>query len=75
MISSHPWAQVRADFTRHHQMKLLLGAGMYYVGQIAARASPTNDIINDAYVNVTHMRARFPRSLPARVHPRPQLRA
>jgi len=42
---------------------------MAYVGQIASRGTQANDIINDAYVNFTHMREWFPRSLPGRFQP------
>ena len=62
--------EVRGDGSRRAEMELLLAAGMSYAGQIASRGTIANDIINDAYVNFTHMQQRFPRSLPGGVRAR-----
>mmetsp|Transcript_472 Transcript_472/g.1526 ORF Transcript_472/g.1526 Transcript_472/m.1526 type:complete len:156 (+) Transcript_472:781-1248(+) len=54
--------EVREDGNRRPEMELLLGAGMSYVGQLNSRNTIANEIINDAYVNFTHMELRFPRA-------------
>ena len=54
--------EVRADGGRPRLMARLLRLGMAYVGQVNGRPSGTNEIIDDVYVNLTHMRAYFPES-------------
>ena len=54
--------EVRPDGQRRTLMTALLGAGLRYVGQLRARASEANDVVDDCYVNATHHRHYFPQS-------------
>ncbi|EOD11840.1 hypothetical protein EMIHUDRAFT_214166 [Emiliania huxleyi CCMP1516] len=54
--------EVRGDGQRRGIMELLLGVGMRYVGCIFGRPSPTNEVISDCFVNVSHLASRFPAS-------------
>lgn len=54
--------EVRSDGNRRAEMEILLGAGMSYVGQVYSRPTWGNDIIDDVYINFTHMENRFPRA-------------
>lgn len=58
--------EVRADGQRRAIMAALLGAGMRYVGQLRARGSEKNDVIDDCFVNATHLRLHFPHSRAAK---------
>ena len=54
--------EVRNDGQRPGILQHLLGRGMRYVGQIYARGTMINKVVDDCFVNVTHMRTFFPRS-------------
>lgn len=54
--------EVRADGLREGIMRTMIQMGMRYVGMIKARGNAVNDVINDCFVNATHMRAYFPHS-------------
>ena len=54
--------EVRADGQRRAIMEALLNGGMRYVGQLRARGSEKNDVVDDCFVNVTHLRLSFPQS-------------
>lgn len=54
--------EVRGDGLRGKVMKMLMRMGFSYVGQIRARPSVANEIIDDIFVNLTHMQLHFPRS-------------
>ena len=43
-------------------MEAALGGGLDYVGQIIGRGTSFNHVIDDVYVNMSHLRARFPDS-------------
>lgn len=55
--------EVRNDGQRPQQISRLLGCGMRYVGQLEARGSMTNYVIDDVYVNMSHLRRYFPTSV------------
>ena len=57
--------EVRPDGQRASLVRTLLELGLSYVGQVHGRASPSNEIIDDVYVNATHLRSRFPTSAAA----------
>ena len=59
--------EVRADGQRRSIVEALLGSGMVYVGQLNARPGGANDVIDDCFANMTHLRRRFPRSNAARL--------
>ena len=52
--------EVRADGGRPRVMELLLGAGFRYAGQLAARSTSANDVVDDCYFNVSHLRSHWP---------------
>ena len=55
--------EVRAGGQRLGLLRRLLNHGdMRYVGQITARGTSINKVIDDCYVNLTHMRRFFPSS-------------
>ena len=43
-------------------MRYLLRHGMTYVGQFSGRGTQVNSIIDDVFVNITHMARFFPKS-------------
>ena len=55
--------EVRNDGQRPQQISRLLGCGMRYVGQLEARGSMTNRVIDDVYVNMSHLRRYLPTSV------------
>ena len=54
--------EVRADGLRGGIMRTMFRMGMRYVGQLNARGNGANDVVDDCFVNVSHMRAHFPHS-------------
>lgn len=58
--------EVRADGQRMAIMTALLGAGLRYVGSLRARGSEKNDVVDDCFVNATHLRIYFPESRAAK---------
>ena len=54
--------EVRNDGQRPGLISHLLGRGMRYVGRIEARGTYINKVVDDVYVNVSHMRRFFPTS-------------
>jgi FkbM family methyltransferase len=54
--------EVRSDGQRLGLVEQLLGHGMRYVGKFAARGTYINKVVDDAYVNMSHMRTYYPRS-------------
>ena len=52
----------RSDGQRLGLVEQLLGHGMRYVGKFAARGTYINKVVDDAYVNMSHMRTYYPRS-------------
>ena len=54
--------EARADGNRYQLMHALLAVGFRYVGQLSARGSESNDVVDDCFVNVTHLRTYFPQS-------------
>jgi FkbM family methyltransferase len=54
--------EVRGDGLRPKLLAHLLSRGLVYVGSIHARASPSNEVVSDVFVNLTHMQQRFPSS-------------
>ena len=76
MIESLDWAslsvgvlvvEARGDGNRRHVIDSLLRRGFVYVGQLYARPTVLNFIVDDVFVNVTHLRTHFPRSRALRV--------
>ena len=60
-----PWGgtvEVRGDGVRPGVMRFLLRHGMTYVGQFSGRGTAVNSIIDDVFVNITHMARFFPQS-------------
>ena len=59
--------EVRANGERSTIMSLLLERGFMYVGQIDARGSAQNAIVDDCFVNASHLARHFPcsRAVPA----------
>ena len=55
--------EVRNDGQRLQLLRLLLAKGMRYVGQIEARGTMINHVIDDVYVNLSHVRRYFPTSV------------
>jgi len=55
--------EVRGDGVRPGVMKHLLRHGMRYVGQFAGRGTKVNAVIDDVFVNTTHLAAFFPTSV------------
>lgn len=58
--------EVRADGQRTAIMTALLDAGLRYVGSLRARGSEANDVVDDCFVNATHLRIHFPDSRAAK---------
>jgi len=55
--------EVRGDGQRRPILELLQReSGMRYVGQLNARGSSLNDVVDDVYVNLTHLRVYHPTS-------------
>ena len=54
--------EVRGDGSRRAIMETALNAGLHYVGQLIGRGTSFNYVMDDAYVNMSHLRARFPHS-------------
>ena len=54
--------EVRGDGHRGRVMRALQARGLSYVGQLRAVPSPANEIIDDVFVNLTHMQRHFPAS-------------
>lgn len=54
--------EVRGDGVRPGLLRYLLHHGMRYVGQFTGRGTSINAIIDDVYVNFTHLEQYFPRS-------------
>lgn len=54
--------EVRGDGVRPGVMRYLLRHGMTYVGQFSGRGTQVNSIIDDVFVNITHMARFFPKS-------------
>lgn len=54
--------EVRADGQRPALLQHLLARGMRYVGQVTARGTSVNKVVDDCFVNITHLRRYFPRS-------------
>lgn len=54
--------EVRGDGGRPLVMATLLGVGFTYVGQVHGRPSWANEIIDDVFVNMTHLKLYFPQS-------------
>ena len=55
--------EVRGDGVRPRVLEALLALGFTYVGQVHGRPSSANEIIDDMYVNETHLREHFARVL------------
>jgi FkbM family methyltransferase len=54
--------EVRGDGVRPRVLEALLALGFTYVGQVHGRPSQLNEVIDDIYVNETHLREHFPES-------------
>ena len=54
--------EVRRDGQRGPILRALLRLGLAYVGQLRARGSEANGIVDDCFVNVTHLSIHFPHS-------------
>jgi hypothetical protein len=54
--------EVRGDGRRGEVMRALMRRGFSYVGQVRGRPSPGNEIIDDVFVNATHMARYYPQS-------------
>ena len=54
--------EVRNDGQRPGLLEHLLGRGMRYVGKLEARPTYLNKVVDDCYVNVSHMHTYMPRS-------------
>lgn len=54
--------EVRGDGVRAKVLTFLMRRGLRYVGQFKGRGTRANDIIDDVYVNVTHLAVYFPNS-------------
>jgi FkbM family methyltransferase len=54
--------EVRGDGARPQVMARLLARGFLFVGTFYARGSMANAVVDDCFVNVTHMRVHFPDS-------------
>ena len=54
--------EVRGDGRRGEVMRALMRRGFSYVGQTRGRPSHANEIIDDVFVNMTHMALYYPRS-------------
>lgn len=54
--------EVRADGQREPIMRAMLRKGFRYVGQLNARGNAVNDVIDDCFVNITHLKVYAPRS-------------
>ena len=54
--------EVRGDGQRPQLIRRMLERGFVYVGEIHARPSPSNEVVDDVFINVTHIRHRFPHS-------------
>ena len=54
--------EVRADGQRRPILTHLLRSGFHYAGQVDTRPSRSNAVIEDVFVNVTHLRRFWPRS-------------
>ena len=54
--------EVRADGVRAQVLELLLSRGLTYVGQVHGRPSLGNEVIDDVYINETHLGIYFPES-------------
>ena len=54
--------EVRGDGVRPRLMKHMLRQGMRYIGQFNGRSTAANAIIDDVYVNFTHLATYFPTS-------------
>jgi hypothetical protein len=54
--------EVRGDGQRGEIVRALLRVGLRYVGTIRARGSEANEVVDDCFVNETHLRRFFPRS-------------
>ena len=54
--------EVRGDGKRGQVMRALMRRGFSYVGQVRGKPSSANEIIDDVFVNMTHMALYYPRS-------------
>ena len=54
--------EVRGDGRRGQVMRALMGRGFSYVGQTRGRPSHANEIIDDVFVNMSHMARFWPQS-------------
>lgn len=54
--------EVRGDGQRARIAGRMLAAGFDFVGQIYAKPSPANEVVNDVYVNRSHLGLHFPDS-------------
>ena len=54
--------EVRGDGRRGEVMRALMGRGFSYVGQTRGRPSHANEIIDDVFVNMSHMARYWPQS-------------
>ena len=54
--------EVRGDGQRANIHSTLLARGFRYAGQIFGRPSPANEIIDDVFLNLSHMKVFFPQS-------------
>ena len=54
--------EVRDSAQRLELLRTVLARGLAYVGQIDARPAAMNDVINDVFVNVSHLVTYFPGS-------------
>lgn len=62
--------ECRGDGLRRPITSMLLAHGLLYVGQLLARGSASNMIVDDCFVNASHMRLYFPESRAAHELPR-----
>lgn len=56
------FVEVRSDGQRHVIIEQLLKHGMRYVGQFNGRGTTYHNIVDDVFVNLTHLRRYMPRS-------------
>ena len=54
--------EVRGDGQRERLLTRMLARGFLYVGQLYARTTAYNAVVDDCFVNVSHLRTYMPRS-------------
>jgi len=57
--------EVRGDGLRGSIMRLLLRQGFVYVGELRARGTALNDVVDDIYYSPRHMKEHWPDSVAA----------